>query len=61
MAMLDQIYEPQLAKLSCPGRETVNDQVHGYTRMNFAARGTAAEQIPLQLQMYTRAIAVQQL
>ena len=59
--MLDWIYEPQLAKLSCPGQETINDKVHGYAHMNFAVRGTAAEQVPPPLQTYTQAVVVQQL
>ena len=59
--MLDQIYEPQLAKLSYPGQETINDQVHRHADMNLAAQGTAAEQVPLPLQMYIQATVVQQL
>ena len=61
MAMLDQTYEPQLAKLSCPRQEMVNNQVHGHAHMNFVVWGTAGEQVLPPLQMYTQAIAIQQL
>ena len=61
MAMLDQIYQPQLANISCPGQKMVSDHVHGHAHMNFAMRGTAVEQVPPPLQIYTQATAVQQL
>ena len=57
-ATLDQIYEPLLAKLSRPGQETVNDQVHWHAQMNFAVQVTAVEQVPPSLQTYTQTTAV---
>ena len=58
--MLEQRYEPQLAKFLCSEQETVNDQVHWHAHMNFAAQATAAEQVPQPLQTYTQPTVVLQ-
>ena len=59
--MLGQRYKPQLAKLSLPEQEMVNNQVLWHAHINFAVQATAAEQIPPPLQIYTQAIVVLQL
>ena len=59
--MLYQRYEQQLARLSRPGQEMVNDQVQWHAHTNFAAYATAMEKVPPPIQMYTQATGELQL